>query len=170
MATQERLDLARLYIEKISQDLRVVPLPSQPWFQSINILGEHIFDHIRAHRFLADLVSFLEGTHQIVFELLRRRELFAHRSKCVIRDGALYLCFRSSQLQQQPLKILHLVTAQPHLFERFWRKDTARSESEHFGIGLALTKTICGRLGIQIAASLEEESRVRFWLHFANNY
>ena len=57
----------------------------------------------------------------------------------------------------------------PHLFERFWRKDTARSESEHFGIGLALTKTICGRLGIQIAASLEEESRVRFWLHFANN-
>ena len=57
----------------------------------------------------------------------------------------------------------------PHLFERFWRKDTARSESEHFGIGLALTKTICGRLGIQIAASLEEESRVRFWLHFTNN-
>lgn len=57
----------------------------------------------------------------------------------------------------------------PHLFERFWRKDTARSESEHFGIGLALTKTICERLGIQIAASLEEESRVRFWLDFANN-
>src|ERR1700719_1375433 len=82
MAAQERLDLARLYIEKISQDLRVVPLPGQPWFQSINILGEHIFDHIRAHRFLADLVSFLEGTRQIVFELQRRREFFAHRSKC----------------------------------------------------------------------------------------
>ena len=46
-----------------------------------------------------------------------------------------------------------------HLFERFWRKDTARSESEHFGIGLALTKTICGRLGIQIGASVEEEGR-----------
>jgi hypothetical protein len=59
MTTQERLDLARLCIEKISQDLRIVPLPGQPWFQSINILGEHIFDHIRAHRFLADLVSFL---------------------------------------------------------------------------------------------------------------
>jgi hypothetical protein len=31
---------------------------------------------------------------------------------------------------------------------------------KHFGIGLALTQTICGRLGIQIAASLEEESGV----------
>jgi len=89
VTAQERLDLAWLNIEKISQDLRVMPLPGQLWFQSINILGEHIFDHIRAHRFLADLVSFLEGTRQIVFELQRCRELFAHRSKCVVRDDAL---------------------------------------------------------------------------------
>jgi hypothetical protein len=53
----------------ICQDLRVVTLPGQPWFQPINILGEHIVDHIRADRFLANLVGFFEGTRQIVFEL-----------------------------------------------------------------------------------------------------
>lgn len=53
----------------------------------------------------------------------------------------------------------------PHLFDRFWRKDKARSESGHFGIGLALTRTICHRLGIHLTVSMDK-GLVHFWLHF----
>jgi hypothetical protein len=45
---QERFDLARFRVEKLCQDLRVVTLPRQPWFQRVDILGEHIFDHMPA--------------------------------------------------------------------------------------------------------------------------
>lgn len=54
----------------------------------------------------------------------------------------------------------------PHVFERFWRKDKVRSGSHHFGVGLALTQTICQRLDIQLTVSMEKENLVRFWLHF----
>jgi hypothetical protein len=69
LAAEERFDLARFRVEKLCQDLRIVTLPGQPWFQAVNIPGEHIFDHIRGHRFLADLV----------FKLQWRCELFAER-------------------------------------------------------------------------------------------
>jgi hypothetical protein len=61
MAAQERPDFARFRAKKLCQNLHIVTLPSQPLFQPVNVLGEHIFDHIRADRFLADLVRFLEG-------------------------------------------------------------------------------------------------------------
>ncbi len=42
-----------------------------------------------------------------------------------------------------------------HLFDRFWRKDEARTGSRHSGLGLALARSICLSLGIGIAATLE---------------
>jgi hypothetical protein len=42
VATQERPDFARFRVEKLCQNLHVVTLPGQPWFQSVTILGEHI--------------------------------------------------------------------------------------------------------------------------------
>ncbi len=41
------------------------------------------------------------------------------------------------------------------LFERFWRKDTARTSSEHSGLGLALSKACSEILGLQLTASLD---------------
>jgi len=43
----------------------------------------------------------------------------------------------------------------PHLFERFWRKDRARSSSEHSGLGLAVARAFCDSLGLKLEASLE---------------
>lgn len=40
------------------------------------------------------------------------------------------------------------------LFERFWRKDAARSNTPHFGLGLALTQRFCEAIGWQIAAEM----------------
>ena len=43
----------------------------------------------------------------------------------------------------------------PHLFDRFWRKDTARSGSDHCGLGLSLAKAFADRLGLTLRADLE---------------
>lgn len=40
------------------------------------------------------------------------------------------------------------------LFDRFWRSDTARSSNEHFGLGLALSRTLAERLGFKLVARL----------------
>ena len=43
----------------------------------------------------------------------------------------------------------------PRLFERFWRKDAARSSSEHCGLGLALARAYSDSLGMRLEASLQ---------------
>jgi two-component system sensor histidine kinase QseC len=40
------------------------------------------------------------------------------------------------------------------MFERFWRKDAARSNTPHFGLGLALTQRFCEALGWRITAEM----------------
>lgn len=44
----------------------------------------------------------------------------------------------------------------PKLFQRFWRKDRARSQGEHTGLGLSLVKSFAELLGVDLAASLNE--------------
>ena len=45
-----------------------------------------------------------------------------------------------------------------NLFERFWRKDSARSDQHHSGLGLPLAKAFCERLGLRISARLADSS------------
>ena len=42
----------------------------------------------------------------------------------------------------------------PHLFERLWRKDPARSGGEHCGLGLALSQAMAKALGAGLEARL----------------
>jgi two-component system sensor histidine kinase QseC len=44
----------------------------------------------------------------------------------------------------------------PQLFDRFWRKDPARTGAEHLGLGLSLAKSFAALLGYQLSASLSE--------------
>jgi signal transduction histidine kinase len=46
----------------------------------------------------------------------------------------------------------------PHLFERFWRKDAARSSPEHCGLGLAVSKAFARQMGCCLDASLNDDS------------
>lgn len=45
-------------------------------------------------------------------------------------------------------------------FERFWRKEAARSDRAHFGLGLAVAQAFSHALGWEIAAGLGEASRL----------
>ncbi len=44
-----------------------------------------------------------------------------------------------------------------HMFERFWRKDTARSDGMHSGLGLSIVKAFSELLNFDIQADLDEE-------------
>jgi signal transduction histidine kinase len=48
----------------------------------------------------------------------------------------------------------------PHLFRRFWRKDKARSDAEHIGLGLCLAKSFSEMLGLELSAALPGGSRL----------
>ena len=44
----------------------------------------------------------------------------------------------------------------PRIFDRFWRKDTARSDGRHAGLGLSLVSALCDLLGFQREARLRD--------------
>lgn len=52
----------------------------------------------------------------------------------------------------------------PHLFERLWRHDAARTDSSHCGLGLSLARTCADALSLDLAADLREGS-ICFTLH-----
>jgi signal transduction histidine kinase len=45
----------------------------------------------------------------------------------------------------------------PHVFERFWRKDPARSTGDHSGLGLAIVQALAALLNIGVDAALDAE-------------
>jgi two-component system sensor histidine kinase QseC len=40
------------------------------------------------------------------------------------------------------------------MFERFWRKDAARTGGRHSGLGLSIVQALADALGIQVTADL----------------
>ncbi|MGH8583159.1 MAG: sensor histidine kinase [Gammaproteobacteria bacterium] len=52
----------------------------------------------------------------------------------------------------------------PHLFERFWRKDAARTDSAHAGLGLSLASVSAGVLGMMLSAELADATTLRLVL------
>jgi signal transduction histidine kinase len=49
-------------------------------------------------------------------------------------------------------------------FDRFWRKDAARSSAEHSGLGLPLARAFARALGGDLVATLDEQSRLTLTL------
>lgn len=52
----------------------------------------------------------------------------------------------------------------PKLFQRFWRKDAARSSSEHSGLGLSLAEAFAGALGMTLRAELVQKATLAMTL------
>jgi len=52
----------------------------------------------------------------------------------------------------------------PHLFERFWRKDAARTSVGHGGLGLTVAQSIAGVLGMDLTAEMPASQTLRILL------
>jgi two-component system sensor histidine kinase QseC len=52
----------------------------------------------------------------------------------------------------------------PQLFERFWRKDAARGDAGHSGLGLAVAQSAALALGLQLAADMPDPATLRVTL------
>ena len=52
----------------------------------------------------------------------------------------------------------------PQLFERFWRKDAARADAQHHGLGLALAAEFATLLGGKLTASFSTSGELEFTL------
>lgn len=55
----------------------------------------------------------------------------------------------------------------PHLFERFWRKDAARTNDGHTGLGLTLARAGSTALGLQLSAEMPDAATLRMSLRGA---
>jgi two-component system sensor histidine kinase QseC len=52
----------------------------------------------------------------------------------------------------------------PKMFDRFWRKETARTGGKHFGLGLSLARTLAQAMGWTLAAELDAPDQITFTL------
>ncbi len=50
------------------------------------------------------------------------------------------------------------------MFDRFWRKEEARSGGKHFGLGLSLARMFAGAMGWTLTAAMDEQRRLEFTL------
>ena len=53
-----------------------------------------------------------------------------------------------------------------HVFDRFWRKDAARGDRSHTGLGLSIVRGLCEVLGLQLSVDLREGRRFEVRLVF----
>ncbi|MEE8290092.1 MAG: ATP-binding protein [Candidatus Tectomicrobia bacterium] len=68
-----------------------------------------------------------------------------------VHGGTMRLTIRNSTEGLTPEDI-------PHIFERFWRKDPARTAGDHTGLGLAIVKVLSELLDLSVHATLDQEN------------
>ena len=102
---------------------------------------------------------------QIVFNLL-------NNAACYSPPGSAVVC-KSGRISNDEweLRISNPTDALkqediPHLFERFWRKDTARTGGLHSGLGLSIVQALADALGIEVVANLTADKVFTVQLRF----
>jgi two-component system sensor histidine kinase QseC len=55
----------------------------------------------------------------------------------------------------------------PYLFERFWRKDAARTGGQHTGLGLSIARALATTIGFTLSATFQDDNRLTMQLRGA---
>lgn len=76
-----------------------------------------------------------------------------------VTESGLELSFSNRTANLTPADIAHF-------FERFWQKDSARSDANRFGLGLSIVQALANLLGIRLRAELKEGSLFEFRMMF----
>jgi two-component system sensor histidine kinase QseC len=102
---------------------------------------------------------------QIIFNLLSNATCYSPPGSTVVCESRhtasdvweLRISNPTDALEQEDL---------PHIFERFWRKDTARTGGLHSGLGLSIVQALADALGVEVVADLTPDNvftvRLRF--------
>jgi two-component system sensor histidine kinase QseC len=77
--------------------------------------------------------------------------------RAAAQDGAFCLAVSNATTDLGPDDV-------PHLFERFWRKDPARSAAGRSGLGLALARACAHAMGIDLEAQMPAAARLEITL------
>lgn len=101
------------------------------------------------------IVSDREKLRLILFNLLSNAVAYSPAGSIVVcaarmEDGVLEITVSNPAPHLAPEDL-------PRLFERFWRKDTARSNGRHAGLGLALARSLAALLGFNLTARLDPQ-------------
>ena len=102
---------------------------------------------------------------QIVFNLLDNAASHSPPDSTVACDSAqtqdgaceLRFCNPAGSLAPEDLT---------HIFERFWRKDAARTGGSHSGLGLSIVQSLANAIGVQTSAELAIDGIFSFTLRF----
>ncbi len=120
--------------------------------QCLNGLLERIKNSFqRERRFNADVAHELR-TPLAGFQSIIEVCLSRHRKPQEYREGVTYLTLSNTGCCLTPTPV-------EHVFDMFWRADTARTDTGvHCGIGLSLVQKVAELLDIKVRAELEQES------------
>jgi two-component system sensor histidine kinase QseC len=77
-------------------------------------------------------------------------------------EGCVQLAIENTTSDLQPADL-------PQLFERFWRKDNARTDGNHAGLGLSITRELGTLLGAEISAAMPSPPMLEVSLKLPGN-
>lgn len=110
----------------------------------------------------APIVSDREKLHLIVANLLSNAVTYSPSGSTVactarVNGGTLEITVANPAPHLTPADV-------PHLFDRFWRKDAARSNGRNAGLGLALARSFATLLGFDLTARLGPDEQLELRL------
>ncbi len=121
---------------------------------------------LRFENLVADEVSVVSDASQLEVVLLNLLSNAAAHSELGTRvecsasaaSSGIELCLANTARDLEPADL-------EHLFDRFWRKDSARGDRSHAGLGLSIVHGLCELLGIRLNVALDG-NRFEMRLHF----
>ncbi len=146
-------------------EVRILPLVEEAWRPQVRAAAAKGIVLARQVAADASVRSDVDKLQLMVANLLSNAVQYSPpgstircRAVCQKGDWSLAVINPAEHLQAEDI---------PLLFDRFWRKDPARTGGKHSGLGLSLVRAFGDLLGIDVQARLDAQSQLHIELHFS---